>query len=50
MMITDPEQTQFLTLLIQLMNAKRVLEVGTFTGYSTLAIANALPADGRIIT
>ena len=50
MMMTDPEQTQFLTLLIQLMNAKRVLEVGTFTGYSTLAMASALPADGRIIT
>jgi caffeoyl-CoA O-methyltransferase len=50
MMMTDPEQTQFLCLLIELMKAKRVLEVGTFTGYSTLAMASTLPADGQIVT
>ena len=35
--------------LVQLLGAKRCLEVGTFTGYSALAVALALPADGRII-
>lgn len=44
-----PEQGQFMALLIQLMNARSVIEVGTFTGYSSLAMAQALPADGRLI-
>jgi caffeoyl-CoA O-methyltransferase len=48
-MMTDPEQTQFLTLLLQAIGAKRVCEVGTFTGYSTLAMAQALPDDGVVI-
>ncbi len=45
-----PEQGQFMALLIQLCGAKRCLEVGCFTGYSTLACAQALPDDGRITT
>lgn len=44
-----PEQGQFMALLAQLMGARRCLEVGTFTGYSALAVAQALPADGRLV-
>jgi predicted O-methyltransferase YrrM len=45
-----PEQGQFLQLLVRLLRARRVLEVGTFTGYSALAMALALPAGGKIVT
>lgn len=45
-----PEQAQFMQLLIRLIGAKRVLELGTFTGYSALAMSLALPADGQLIT
>jgi predicted O-methyltransferase YrrM len=45
-----PEQGQFLQWLIRLIRAKKVLEVGTFTGYSALAMALALPEDGQLIT
>jgi len=44
-----PEQGQFMALLIELTGARHCLEVGTFTGYSTLATALALPDDGRIV-
>lgn len=44
-----PEHGQFLALLIQLMGARRTLEIGVFTGYSSLAVALALPSDGRIV-
>ncbi|WP_420348460.1 class I SAM-dependent methyltransferase [Pelagibius sp.] len=44
-----PEQGQFMALLVRLMGAKRCIEVGTFTGYSALAVALALPPDGRIV-
>lgn len=44
-----PEQGQFMALLLKLIGARRVLELGTFTGYSALWMALALPADGRII-
>jgi caffeoyl-CoA O-methyltransferase len=43
------EQGQFMTLLVRLIGAKRTLEVGTFTGYSALTVALALPADGQVI-
>jgi caffeoyl-CoA O-methyltransferase len=41
---------QFLATLVRLLGAKRILELGTFTGYSSISMASALPADGRIIT
>ncbi|MCU0566917.1 MAG: class I SAM-dependent methyltransferase [Oculatellaceae cyanobacterium Prado106] len=44
-----PEQGQFIGLLLQLMGAKRVLEIGVFMGYSALAIAQSLPPEGRLI-
>jgi predicted O-methyltransferase YrrM len=44
-----PEHGQFMALLIQLMCARRTLEVGVFTGYSSLAVAMALPSDGSIL-
>lgn len=44
-----PEQGQFMQLLVRLMGARRCIEVGTFTGYSSLAVALALPADGEVI-
>jgi caffeoyl-CoA O-methyltransferase len=40
----------FLAALVRLRGAKRILELGTFTGYSSIAMATALPPDGRIIT
>jgi caffeoyl-CoA O-methyltransferase len=44
-----PEQGQFMQLLVRLMGARRCLEVGVFTGYSSLAVALALPGDGRVV-
>ena len=44
-----PDQGQFMALLVTLTGARRAIEVGTFTGYSALAIALALPADGRLL-
>lgn len=44
-----PEQGQFMALLVQLTGARRLLEVGTFTGYSALSMAQALPADGHLL-
>ncbi|MGE8415302.1 MAG: O-methyltransferase [Pseudomonas sp.] len=44
-----PEQGQFLALLIKLIGARRVLEVGTFTGYSALCMAQALPDGGLLV-
>ncbi|CAN5568276.1 class I SAM-dependent methyltransferase [soil metagenome] len=44
-----PDQGQFMQLLVQLLGAKKTLEVGVFTGYSALWVALALPDEGRII-
>jgi caffeoyl-CoA O-methyltransferase len=49
MMQIAADQAQFMTLLVRLCGARRALEIGTFTGYSSLAIARGLPADGRLI-
>lgn len=43
-----PEQGQFMALLVKLMGVKRILEIGVFTGYSSLCMAQALPEDGHI--
>ena len=45
-----PEQGQFMQFLLTLIQAKKVLELGTFTGYSALAMALVLPDDGELIT
>ncbi|EAZ89437.1 class I SAM-dependent methyltransferase [Crocosphaera chwakensis] len=44
-----PEQGQFMALLVQLMRAKKTLDIGVFTGYSSLVVALALPSDGQVI-
>jgi caffeoyl-CoA O-methyltransferase len=48
-MQTAEEQAPLLTFLVGLLDARNIVEVGTFTGLSTLSMAKALPADGRII-
>lgn len=48
MMQISPEQGQFMALLVRMLRARRCLEVGTFTGYSALCVALALPPDGRL--
>lgn len=45
----SPEQGQLMALLVKLMGAHRTIEVGVFTGYSSLCVALALPSDGRIL-
>jgi len=45
----SPEQGQFMALLIQLMGAKHCIEVGVFTGYSSLCVAQALPPGGKVV-
>lgn len=49
-MRSAPEQGQFMAMLLGIIGANRVLEVGTYTGYATLWMAQALPADGSIVT
>jgi caffeoyl-CoA O-methyltransferase len=48
-MQTGADQVQFLQLLVRLIGARRCIEVGVFTGYSSLGVALALPQDGRIV-
>jgi predicted O-methyltransferase YrrM len=45
----SPEQGQFMTLLVRLIGAKKVVELGTYTGYSSICIATGLPNDGELI-
>lgn len=49
-MLTGRVQGRFLKLLVMMTSAKRILEIGMFTGYSALSMAEALPADGKLIT
>jgi len=44
-----PEQGQFMALLVQLLGAQKALEIGVFTGYSSLAVALALPPGGKLV-
>jgi caffeoyl-CoA O-methyltransferase len=44
-----PEQGQFMQMLVRLLDARRAIEVGVFTGYSSLAVALAMPEDGRLL-
>ena len=44
-----PEQGQLMSLLVQLLGAKKTLDIGVFTGYSSLVVALALPEDGKIV-
>jgi predicted O-methyltransferase YrrM len=46
----DPAMGKFLNLVARMTGAERILEVGTLGGYSTIWLARALPADGRLIT
>ena len=48
-MQVSPEQGQFMALLMHLINARRTVEIGVYTGYSALSVALALPEDGRVI-
>jgi caffeoyl-CoA O-methyltransferase len=49
-MVTGPLEAGFLRILVQLIGARRVLEIGLFTGYSALAMAEALPTGGELIS
>jgi caffeoyl-CoA O-methyltransferase len=49
-MMVGPVEAQFLKMLAVMTGARRILEIGMFTGYSTLAWAEALPKDGRVVT
>ncbi len=44
-----PEQGQFMAMLVRLIGARKTLEVGVFTGYSSLVVALALPSDGKVV-
>mmetsp|Transcript_17986 Transcript_17986/g.28728 ORF Transcript_17986/g.28728 Transcript_17986/m.28728 type:complete len:292 (-) Transcript_17986:115-990(-) len=48
-MQVPPEQGAFMGLLVELMGAKNIIEVGTYTGYSSIAMALALPPDGKLV-
>lgn len=44
-----PDQGQFMGLLVEMLGVRQAIEIGTFTGYSSLVVALAMPADGRLI-
>jgi len=44
-----PEQGQFMALIAEIIGARRMIEIGTFTGYSSLWLASALPPDGHLL-
>ncbi|MDJ0806493.1 MAG: class I SAM-dependent methyltransferase [Gammaproteobacteria bacterium] len=44
-----PEQGQFMALLVELIGARQIIEIGTFTGYSALCMAQAMPDHGRLV-
>lgn len=46
----SPEQGQFMQMLVDMIGARKTLDIGTFTGYSALVVALALPADGKVIS
>lgn len=45
----SPEQGQLMALLVEMLGARQTIEIGTFTGYSALVVARALPDDGRVV-
>lgn len=49
-MLTGQLEGRFLKLMVQVTGARRVLEIGTFTGYSALSMAEGLPVDGKLVT
>ena len=49
-MMVGPIEGRFLAFIVFALRARRVLEIGTFTGYSSICMASALPPDGRIVT
>lgn len=49
-MLTGPVQGRFMTMLVQMLGARRILELGTFTGYSAVCMAMGLPEDGHLDT
>ena len=48
-MVSSPEQMQFISMLLKILKPKKSIEIGVFTGYSTLWMAMALPDDAKII-
>jgi len=48
-MLTSPEQAQFMGMLVELMHAKKIIEVGVFTGYSSTAMALHLHPGGKLL-
>ncbi|XP_070540259.1 O-methyltransferase MdmC-like isoform X2 [Ptychodera flava] len=48
-MMCPPEECQFFTLLLKMLNARKVIEIGTFTGYNALSMALTIPSDGKVV-